>query len=173
MFGINEIVVYGSTGVCRIEDIGTPEFHGVDRSQSYYTLKPVFGDGVIYCPVNNPRVFIRPVISKEQAEKLIEAIPSVHAQAYHNRSTQLLTEHYNEVISSHKCSDLIELIMSIYHKKQALAGQKRRLGQVDERFMKRAQNLLYGELAVALGIEKDGVEQYIASRMEQIERVNA
>ena len=39
--------------------------------------------------------------------------------------------------------------------------------------MKRAQNLLYGELAVALGIEKDGVEQYIASRMEQIERVNA
>jgi len=172
LFGINEIVVYGSTGVCRIEAIGTPEFHGVDKSQSYYTLKPVFGDGVIYCPVENTRVFIRPVISREQAEQLIDAIPSMHAQAYHNRSTQLLTEHYSEVINTHDCAGLIEMIMSIYHKKQALAGQKRRLGQVDERFMKRAQNLLYGEMAVALGIDKDEVEQYIASRMEQLEKVN-
>lgn len=172
MFGIDEIVVYGSTGVCRIVDIGTPQFHGVDKSQSYYTLKPVFGDGVIYCPVENNRVFIRTVITREQAEKLVDTIPSIHAQAYHNRSTQLLTEHYNEVISTHECADLIELIMSIYSKKQALAGQKRRLGQVDERFMKRAQNLLYGELAVALGIEKDEVEQYIASRMEKLEEIN-
>ncbi len=173
MFGVDEIVVYGSTGVCRIVDIGTPQFHGVDKSQSYYTLKPVFGDGVIYCPVDNTRVFIRPVISREQAEKLIDAIPSIHAQAYHNRSTQLLTEHYSGVINTHECADLIELIMSIYHKKQTLAGQKRRLGQVDERFMKRAQNLLYGEFAVALGIAKEEVEQYIASRMEQFEKVNA
>ena len=172
MFGINEIVVYGSTGVCRIEDIGTPEFHGVDRSQSYYTLRPVFDGGIIYCPVNNPRVFIREVISREEAQQLIDAIPTINAQAYHNRSTQLLTEHYNEVISSHKCSDLIELIMSIYHKKKALAGQKRRLGQVDERFMKRAQNLLYGEFAVALGIDRDEVEQYIAARVEQLQKVD-
>ncbi|MBQ2751018.1 MAG: CarD family transcriptional regulator [Oscillospiraceae bacterium] len=172
MYNISDVVVYGNTGVCRVEDIGTPNFHGVDKSQKYYTLKPVFGDGVIYCPVDNNRVFIRPVISKEEAEKVIEEIPSINAQAYHNRSTQLLTEHYCEALNTHSCRDLIELVMSIYQKKQALLSQKRRLGQVDERFMKRAQSLLYGELAVALGIEKDEVEAYIASKMENEETAN-
>ena len=38
--------------------------------------------------------------------------------------------------------------------------------------MKRAQSLLYGELAVALGIEKDEVEAYIASKMENEETAN-
>ena len=173
MYNVNDMVVYGNTGVCRVVDIGTPKFHGVDVKQCYYTLKPVFGDGVIYCPVENNRVFIRPVISKEEAEKVIEAIPSIKAEAYHNRSTQLLTEHYCEAINSHSCRELIELVMSIYQKKQSMLGQKRRLGQVDERFMKRAQALLYGELAVALGIEKDEVENYIASKVENAESVKA
>ena len=166
MFNIDDVVVYGSTGVCKITDIGTPQFHGVDKTQSYYTMKPVFGDGVIYCPVENSRVFIRGVISKNEAEKLIEAIPNIKAAAYHNRSTQLLTEHYSKALNSHNCADLIELLMSIYQKKQDLINQKRRLGQVDERFMKRAQNLLYGEFAIALGIEKDAVESYIFSKVE-------
>ena len=172
MYNVNDVVVYGNTGVCRVVDIGTPQFHGVDKKQCYYTLKPIFGDGVIYCPVDNNRVFIRLVISKEEAEKVIAAIPSIKAEAYHNRSTQLLSEHYCEAINSHSCKELIELIMSIYQKKQSLIGQKRRLGQVDERFMKRAQNLLYGELAVALGIEIDDVERYIASKVEETELSN-
>lgn len=172
MYNVNDVVVYGNTGVCRVEAVGTPKFHGVDEKQRYYTLRPVFGDGVIYCPVDSDRVFIRPVISREEAEKVIDAIPTINAQAYHNRSTQLLTEHYCEALNSHSCKELIELVMSIYQKKQSLLGQKRRLGQVDERFMKRAQSLLYGELAVALGIEKEEVESYIAARMEKFEAAN-
>lgn len=173
MYNVNDVVVYGNTGVCRVVDIGTPQFHGVDKKQSYYTLKPIFGDGVIYCPVDNNRVFIRPIISKEEAEKVIAAIPSIKAEAYHNKSTQLLSEHYCEAINSHNCKELIELLMSIYQKKQSLLGQKRRLGQVDERYMKRAQSLLYGELAVALGIDKDNVEEYIAAKVEKSGLVNA
>ena len=70
LYNVNDVVVYGNTGVCRVVDIGTPQFHGVDKKQCYYTLKPIFGDGVIYCPVDNNRVFIRLVISKEEAEKI-------------------------------------------------------------------------------------------------------
>jgi len=171
LFNINDVVIYGSTGVCRITDIGTPAFHGADKSRRYYTLKPIFGDGVIYCPVDNSKVFIRPVIAREQAERIIDAIPEITAQAYHNRNAQLISEHYSEAINSHDCAELIELVMSIYHKKQNLAEQKRKLGQVDECFMKKAEELLYGELAVALGIERDKVQQYIALRIEKSEEV--
>lgn len=173
MFKVDEIVVYQNSGVCRIEDISTPDFHGVDKSKLYYILKPVYGDGVIYSPVDNPRVFIRRVITREEAERLIDAIPDIRAEAYHNRSTQLLSEHYGAALNSHSCAELIELVMSIYEKKQSLVRQKRKLGQVDERFMKRAQDLLYGELSVALGMDKDSVSDYIASRIDGEERKRA
>ena len=41
---------------------------------------------------------------------------------------------------------------------------------VDERFLKRAEELLFSELAVALGIEKDEVPGYISSRVRQLRR---
>lgn len=169
MFKREDIVVYGNTGVCRIEDICTPDFHGVDKAQLYYVLKPLYSEGVIYSPVDNKRVFMRYVITRDEAEKLVEMIPSIQAEAYHNRSTQLLSEHYCEAINSHNCADLIELVMSIYEKKQTLVRQKRKLGQVDERFMRRARELLYGELATALDIEKDSVEDYICEKIGEDE----
>ena len=37
---------------------------------------------------------------------------------------------------------------------------------VDERYMKQAERLLYGEFSVALGIPFDEVQPYIASRVD-------
>lgn len=169
MFGIGDIVVYANSGVCEVIDIATPQSRVIEKGVLYYFLKPVYSDGVIYCPVDNPKVFIRPAISKQEAQRLIDMIPTINAKAYHNRSIQLLSEHYGEAINSHDCAELIGLVMSIYNKKQALAQQKRKLGQVDERFMKRAQELLYGEFAVALGIDKADVEGYIAACVKKAE----
>ena len=42
----------------------------------------------------------------------------------------------------------------------------RRLGMVDERYMKQAERLLYGELSAALGIPLEEVQPYIARRVE-------
>ena len=58
--------------------------------------------------------------------------------------------------------------MSIYAKRQQAEAQKRRLGMVDERFMKQAERMLYGEFSVALGIPFEEVQPYIAQRIEGI-----
>ncbi len=92
-------------------------------------------------------------------------IPSMQSKAFHSRSSQELSAHYEQALSSHDCADLIELTMSIYNKKQALASQNRKFGRVDEHFMKRAEETLYGELAIALGIPQDEVPAYIANRI--------
>ena len=65
MFQPGELVVYGTTGVCRVEEITTPDMRGADRNKAYYLLKPLQQDGVIYTPVDNEKVSIRPVISGE------------------------------------------------------------------------------------------------------------
>jgi hypothetical protein len=55
--------------------------------------------------------------------------------------------------------------MSIYCNQQAAQAKKKRLGMVDERYMKQAERLLYGELSAALGIPPEEVQPYIARRL--------
>lgn len=162
MYQPGDMIVYGSTGVCRVKEITKPDFQ--KGEQLYYALEPLYQDGVIYTPVDT-KVFMRPVITQAEAEALIDKIPTMTTAAYHNSVLRELEEHYTTYLKSHDCGDLIELAMSIYAKKQDLAIQHRKFGAVDERFMKRAEDLLYGELAVALSIDKAQVSAYISDRV--------
>ena len=109
---------------------------------------------------------MRPVITREAAESLIDLIPSIRAEAYRAPTLQALAQHYQSAVRSHDCQDLVELMMSIYAKQKQAQSQNRRLGMVDERYMKQAERLLYGELAVALEIPFDDVQPYIAERVK-------
>ena len=164
MYQPGDMIIYGSTGVCRVEEITTPDFEK-DKSKQYYALAPVYQDGIIYTPVDT-KVFMRYVITKDEAHALIDQIPTMQTEAYHNSVLRELEEHYNVYLKSHDCGDLLELGRSIYIKRQELLSQHRKFGAVDERFMKRAEDLLYGELAVALDIDKNQVETYIAERVD-------
>ena len=165
MFQPGELLVYHATGVCRVEEICRPNLSGAPKRE-YYLLKPLYQDGVISCPVDNSKVKIRPVISREEAETLIDLIPDLHAKTCRAPTLQALAQRYQTVIRDHDCRELIEMMMSVYAKQQQAEAQKRRLGLVDERFMKQAERLLYGEFSAALGIPFEEVQPYIAHRIE-------
>lgn len=169
MYKVGDYIVYGSTGVCMIEDIIARDSED-EKEQLFYMLTPLYSSCTIYTPVNNTKVFMRPVITKDEAEELIDIIPSIRPKAYHNRATNQLTEYYKNSLKTNNCFDLIELCMSIYAKEQEAKQQKRKLGVVDQRFMKQAEELLFGELAVALDIDKSRVEDYITSRVNEKRR---
>ena len=166
MFQAGDLVVYGTTGVCRVESIDQPNMTGADRNKKYYRLKPFYQDGVIYTPVDNTKVSIRPVITREEAEELIDLIPSIRAEVYRAPTLQALAQHYQSAVRSRNCQGLVELMMSIYTKQQQARAQNRRLGMVDERFMKQAERLLYGEFSIALEIPRENVAGYIRERYE-------
>lgn len=169
MFKPGEIIVYGNTGVCRIMEITKPNLPGVDKEREYYLLSPLFQDGKIYSPVDNTKVFMRPVINKQQAEELIDMIPELQTKQISTTSSQQLSERYQEYFNTHNCTDLLELIMSIYAKKQHQLSQKHKVGQIDERYMRKAEDLLYGELAIALDITPKAVPDFIAARLKNKE----
>lgn len=170
MYQVGDLIIYGSTGVCKVADITTRELDGKDKEQLFYVLDLLYQNCTIFAPVNSTKVFMRPIISKEEAERIIDMIPAMQAEAYHNRALNQLAEHYKTSLNTHECSDLIELTMSIYAKKQFAEQQKRRFGTVDEQFMKRAEELLFGELAAALDIPKDKVPKYISKRVSEKRR---
>ena len=41
MFQPGDLVVYGTTGVCRVEEITRPNSTGPDRDRQFYLLKPL------------------------------------------------------------------------------------------------------------------------------------
>lgn len=167
MYQVNDLVMYGSTGVCKIADIGTPDFAAEDEARLYYILEPLYQSGVIYAPVDNEKVFMRPVISEDEAKTLIDTIPEIHTEIYKNNSMQQLAKYYQSIIDSHKCLELLKLTKSIHQKKAAASKEHRNLGQIDKKFMKRAEELLFGEFAAALQIPKEDVQFYIKERLDE------
>jgi CarD family transcriptional regulator len=165
MYEIGDLIIHGSTGVCRVTDISRYDMRGLDSNQLYYVLDSLYQKYTIYVPVNSDKVFMRLVISKDEAEKMIDKIPTIIAKSVNNRAMRELEESYESFFRTHDCADLITLTMSIYAKKQEAELQKRKFGAVDERFMKQAEELLYGELAVALDIPKESVREYIDKRV--------
>ena len=165
MFQPGDLIVYGTTGVCRVEDITRPNQTGPDRDKQYYLLKPFYQDGHIYTPVHNSKVPMRLVICRAEAEMLIDLIPTLQAEIYHAPSLPALAQHYQSVLKDHDCRHLLELTISIYAKQKAAEARKRRLGMLDERYMKQAERLLHGELSVALEIPFEAVPAYIARRV--------
>ena len=150
-----------------MKEITRPNFGGETVDQDYYILQPLYQSGTIYAPVDNEKVFTRPVISAQEADDLISIIPEVHTEIYKSSSTQQLTKHYQSVIDTHKTVDLVRLAKSIHQKMDAAHKQNRHLGQIDKKFMKRAEDLLYGELAAALDIPREDILNYIEERLDQ------
>lgn len=169
MYQTGDLVLYGSTGVCRVSEIKKQNFPSTGEQKLYYVLRPLYQDCVISAPVDSDKVFIRPIISKEEAQELIRQIPDIQARADNSKASRELSEHYDALLKTHDCRDLVKLTMSIYTKKQVVLKEKRKFGAVDERFLKRAEDLLFGELAAALDIPRSQVPNYISTQLETSE----
>ena len=165
MYQVGELVVYGATGVCRVEEL--THLPGGDRGRQYYLLKPLWQDGVIYAPVDSEKVPIRPVISRKEAEALVDQMPGSQAAVCRGATVQALAQQYQSAVRDGGHQALIEMMKAIYLKRGQAEAKNRRLGMVDERYMKQAERLLYGELATALEMPFDEVADYIAARLDE------
>lgn len=161
MYSVGDLIVYGGTGVCKVDAVETKTVSGEERQ--YYRLCPLYQSGTISVPVDG-KVFMRPVISREEAEAIIDAMPGMRAESFHERNFTQLAAKYQQLLCSHDCADIAGLVVSIHAKKEESERAGRRFGQVDARFMKRAEMLLYGEFSAALGIPYEEVEEYVTRR---------
>lgn len=165
MYQVGEKIIYGGNGVCVVEEIRMIEMpHSDEGEKAYYVLRPIYQDCIISVPVDT-KMFMRPMITAQEANELVDSIPGIQAEPYYNSALRQLQEYYENKLSTHSCADLVELTMSLYLKKKRAEEQKRKFGAIDERYMKRAEELLFGELSAALEIPKTEVKQYIHDRL--------
>ena len=167
MFKVGDLVLYGTTGVCRVSEIKEKDLTGKGKTQLYYHLAPLYQTCVISAPVNSDKIFIRPIISREEAERLIDHMSSISSDHYPTGAARELTEQYEAAINTHDCIIWASLLHSIYTKKEKLTIQKKKFSSLDERYMRKTEDLLFGELAAAMGMDRKAVASVISKRISE------
>lgn len=166
MFQVNDIVIYGHHGVCEITEIGTLKMPMADQAKLYYTLRPVYRkDSAVYAPVENRKIVMRPVITKEAAEELIQQIPQIETVWIVNEKAREVQ--FKEALQTCDCKELVKIIKTLYHRKQQRLESGKKVTVVDEKYFRQAEEKLYEELAFVLGMEKNKISQYISTHMEE------
>ncbi len=167
MFQKGDYVIYGNNGICLVQDITNLNITGVDKNRKYYLLKPVYNSGsTVYIPIDTAETSLRRAISKEEADSLIASIPNIPLIPLADEKT--LEKTYKEYMRSNSCRSWVQLIKTIYLRKEKRILKGHKVTALDSRYFNLAESSLYGELSIALGKPKDEVRSYIASCIDKM-----
>lgn len=165
MFKIGEYVVYGHNGVCQVKDIGPIGKVAQDQERLYYTLIPFGKAGsTVFAPVDNQKVPLRRIISKEEALLLMEEVNKIEMLAVSEERKR--EETYRNALKTCDCKRILSLIKTIHSRKKEREARGKRLTSADSRYFRTAEHILYDELAAALEMENDQVKQCIQEKMD-------
>jgi len=167
MFQVNDVIIYGSQGVCEI--IGIEEKTVSGTKKEYYVLKPMQSQcSTIYAPTNNEliRKKMRRLLTVDEINILIDSMPEEKTAWIDNVNER--REYCKNLLAAGNHQALIQMIKTIYaHKKEREAAGKR-LHVMDEHFFKEAEQILYNEFQYVLKLNsKDDLMKYILNRLKE------
>ena len=160
MFSVGDKIIYGENGVCTVESIGPLSMAGASKDKLYYYLSPLIGSGTYFAPVDSG-AYMRPVMSRAEAEALIDSMPGIQPAICTDNRFNHVDAFYKELFKQHSCEALVSIVKGL---RSRISDRKTKSSRA-EATMKRAKDILHGELSVALDIDMKDVEGYIASRL--------
>ena len=169
MFQVNDVIIYGAQGVCKIT--GTEEKTMNGKKKTYFVLKPVKDkSSTIFAPMDNELVLkkMRRLLTKDEIHKLIDSMPEENAVWVENENER--KELYKSILAKGDHLELIQMIKAIYAHKKEREAEGKRLHISDERFFKDAEQILYNEFQYVLDFGgRDDLMTYIFERLEKNE----
>ena len=159
MFCVGQTVLYGSNGVCMVDDV-TEKRIGKTKMQ-YYVLKPLCNNtSTLFVPTANQQLVskMRRILTEDEAEAILRNLPPCGDW---NDNKQERSEQFRAIITEGSCVELIRLIRLVRtHEQEQLAGGKR-LHISDARFLKEAEKMICEEFSLVLHISRDEVLERI------------
>ncbi|MCC8080482.1 MAG: CarD family transcriptional regulator [Lachnospiraceae bacterium] len=166
MFEKGEYVVYGSKGVCQIQDISPVDIPGADKNRLYYIMRPVQNTrGTVYLPTDSTKAVIRRVMSREEAHRLIDEIPQIEQLQVPDEKRREAS--YKEALMTCSVRVWVSIIKALHVRKEERLALGKKITALDERYLKAAEQELYGELSLVLGLPKDEVASCIQDHIEK------
>ena len=159
MFSIGDLVVHPMHGAGVIDDVVRERVAG--STKEYYVFKMPMGGLVLKIPTENSQAIgIRPVITAEEADALLNAVSSIKPE--HNANWN---KRYQENLLRLKSGDLREVA-------QVIKGLMRRdtlrgLSTGERKMLHSAKQIMISELVLVLGSDYKSVEGQLDHAMSQ------
>lgn len=158
MFEIGDYVLNATNGICKIKEIVEMDMSG--ENKSYFLLRPIEEvNDKVFIPVDNAAKRIRKIISKTEAQDIIDSIPSIEELPI--RSEKERETCYKEAVRSCEPQKIVSLLKCLHNRSIERQQNGKKNTAVDERYFKMAENNLHSELAFVLGKEKAQMKEII------------
>lgn len=160
MYKINDYLVY-KKDVCRVKDIKKI------NDLYYYVLVPVNDESLkIEVPASNKMGFIRDIISKKETEELIEKIPKI--EILKNIDDKYIDKTYKDLLYNGNLEDLIRIIKTTYIRNDNRIKNNKKVSDKDLNYFEKAEEYLYNELSISLGLRFDETKEYIINKVNEL-----
>lgn len=158
MFKVGETIVCDHNGVCEVVDIR--EIPELSPGRLYYVLEPVYSRGSrIFAPVDTQKLVIRSLMTAEEVQRLMDDIPNIESMWITNEKKR--EDAYKAAARQYDCREWIRIIKTIHLRKLSRLEEGKKITYIDEKYLKLAEENLYRELCIPLGIGPDEVDAYI------------
>ena len=167
MFQKDEYVFYESEGICLVSDILTSPLPGMPADRQYYLLRPLKNkSGVVYVPVDSDKVYLRRILNRDEAEALVNEIPSV--EEISAEDSKKLRTAYADLLKTHLPKDWVRIIKTVRSRLTDAIPRGLRISDTERNAAESARRFLHTELALALQLDESEVESYIESRLSKL-----
>lgn len=153
-----DYVVHWSGKVCRIDEISKLKM--MDKEEVYYILHPVReAKETLYVPVRKADESLRPVMSKEEAMKVIEELPDIEPLAIQDE--KMREREYKSAFHSDDCRARVRIVKELYQRKRQRTSVGKKMASSDMETMSMVERSFEEELAAALEIQTEEVKGVI------------
>lgn len=162
MYKIKDKVVYKKAGVCEIVDIIDKDFG--NGLKQYYVICPCYSSNSskIMLPVDK-EASLRNILSKNEALEIIDNMPN--AKDIWIQDSKLRKEKFLEIINAGDLDEICSLIYTIHYKREDFIKNKKMLSMMDKDIFETAEKLVFEELATALNISINDIDNFIDERL--------
>ena len=160
MFAKGDYVFYASGGICRIEDVQRAPLPGMPEDRTYYVLRSLHdANGVSYLPTDCTTVFLRPILTSEQAKQFLSAANNV--ETIEAADAKALRTNYQEAMRKNSPDEWFRIIKTIRERAARLNENAKpvKLSETERTFSEEAKKYLYTELSLALDLTVAQIEQ--------------
>lgn len=108
---------------------------------------------------------MRPVLTMQEADELIGRIKEIDLLWVKNEKDR--EQIYKDTLRTCDCEELVKIIKTLYLRKKTRLEAGKKVTSSDAKYLHLAEESLYGELSVVMGIPKDEMETFIYNKVKE------
>lgn len=159
MFKVGEYVIY-KHDLCKVKDIKEKYFNNTD----YYILESN-NDSSLTISVPSNNILLRPLITKDEIDKLIARIPNIDII---NNNSRMIENEYKKLLDSCSYDDLISIIKTTYLRNKERLDNNKKIAEKDNYYFEKAELILYSEFSMVLGLSFEETKKYVTDKIKEM-----